>query len=642
MIALSCDHIQKYFGAQLVLKDVTLELHEGDRAGLIGQNGSGKSTLLQLISGAFPPDEGRLAIRKGTQIGYLAQSQPKSAAQTVYDVLASGLQDVIACQKRMIELEAQMQDPNVLEDALRLEVLLSQYAVLQDSFEQNGGYEIDARIRQVTNGLGIPEDRYERLYDSLSGGEKTKVSLSALLIESPSLLLLDEPTNHLDLAGVEWLEGFLSTYKGTCLIVSHDRYFLDRTVNKMIELEDGECSLYLTHYSGYVKEKEERLLREFADYQEQQKKIRKMKEAIRQLQEWGGIGGDKRFFTRAASMQRALDRMEKLKRPDLERKTAGFDWQVAERSGRKTIIFEGVRKGYDERMILNGVEGTLEYGEKIALVGENGSGKTTLFKLLLGDITPDGGELKLGAQVDVGYLAQEEQPLDRKESTLAYFRREAGLEEGEARSRLARYLFCGQDVFKQVASLSGGEWTRLRLALLMERKPNLLLLDEPTNHLDVASREALEETLEEYAGSILTISHDRYFINKLAGKVWELRDGRIAVFYGNFDDYKNKREASAADETQRSDKQMGSIQRESRTRIDPRRRESQEERKSSVERDIRLAEQNLADIITLLNEPGLATDSDKLAQAWRDREDVQGKLDRLYEEWMALAELEDE
>jgi ATPase subunit of ABC transporter with duplicated ATPase domains len=540
MIVISCQQIKKYHGAQLVLDNITWELHEGERAALIGPNGSGKSTLLRIISGQSGPDEGQLAIKKGTRIGLLAQIQAGEDGGTVYDVLAAGCQELLELERRMKEMEALMQDPAVCADADRLTEVLGRYAELQERFEQGGGYGMDSRIRQIASGLGVSVEQFDRLFATLSGGEKTKVALAALLIEEPDVLLLDEPTNHLDLKGVEWLEGFLREYTGTSLIVSHDRYFLDRVATRVIELEDGESFLYETNYSGYLEEKEARLLREFAQFEEQQKKMRKMRETIRRLQEWGAIGDNNKFFTRAASMQKTLDRMVKLKRPVLERRSAGFDWQVGERSGRKAVVFEGLCKQYGDRRVLMQAHGMLEYGEKLALVGDNGVGKTTLFRLFLQEEQPDAGELTLGARLDVGYLAQEELPPAGKESMLDFFRREAALEEGEARGRLARYLFYGADVFKTVSALSGGEWTRLRLALLMERQPNLLLLDEPTNHLDIASREALEEALADFAGTILAISHDRYFINKLAEKVWELREGRIHSYIGNFDDYKEK------------------------------------------------------------------------------------------------------
>ncbi|WP_058303157.1 ribosomal protection-like ABC-F family protein [Gorillibacterium timonense] len=667
MIIASANQVEHYIGSNQILKAVTFELHDGDRVGLIGLNGSGKSTLLRLLAGLDRADEGQLSLRKGIRVSYLAQIQAEAegSSGTLYDRLAHGFREMRDIGAKLAEAERLMADPELAEDANRMNKLLSRYAEWQEAFEKGGGYEMDARIRQVASGLGIRADQFDSPYAGLSGGEKTKAGLAAVLIERPDLLLLDEPTNHLDLAGVEWLEGYLSSYPGTCLIVSHDRYFLDQVVTKIIELEDGESSLYLTTYSGYVKEKEERLLKEFAEYQEQQKQIRKMKESIRQLQEWGGLGGDKRFFTRAASIQKAIDRMEKRKRPVLDRKTAAFDLQMMERSGRKTLVLREVLKSYGSRSILNGVTAELEFGEKIALVGTNGSGKTTLFKLVLGEAAPDGGQLTLGAQVEAGYLAQEAVPSDRTESVLDYYRKEAELEEGVARGRLARYLFYGQDVFKSVASLSGGEWTRLRLALLVERKPNLLLLDEPTNHLDIASREALEETLEDYPGSLLLISHDRYLINKLAQKVWELRQGSLTVYHGNYENFREKSgsrssaEAAGAEsadsgsdcdksrliEAKRAagsrEEQAGLKRNERGPRSDLPGKASANnlvERIARLEVEIEQHEARAAMLEADLLSPQLQEDTKRLQRVWEEKEALNRQIQEYYEEWALMTE----
>ncbi|MFB9326778.1 ribosomal protection-like ABC-F family protein [Paenibacillus aurantiacus] len=539
-LMINCQQVKKYHGAQLVLENATFEIRDGERIGLVGRNGSGKSTLMRLIAKAEKPDEGQLTVRKDAAIGYLAQIPAEWEMYTVYEALASGSGHLLACREQMRALEAAMSDPDAAGSD-GLDALLRQYAKAQEKFEQGGGYELDARIDAVAGGLRINRALYGRKFGTLSGGEQTKIGLAALLIQRPELLLLDEPTNHLDMSGIEWLESFLKQYDGACLIVSHDRTFLDRVVAKVIDLEDGETTLYHGNYTWYAREKEERLLRQFAEFQEQQKQIKKMKETIRQLEEWGRVGGNEKFFRRAASMQKALDRMEKLKRPVLERRGAAFDLQQADRSGSRVLHFEGVRKAYGDKQVLRGAEGLLEYGERVMLLGGNGAGKSTLIKLMLGLEQADAGSLRWGSRVDVGYLAQQEYPKDGKQSVLAYFREEAGLEEGEARSRLAKYLFYGADVFKSVGQLSGGEWTRLRLALLVLRKPNVLILDEPTNHMDIASKEALEEALDDYPGTLLAITHDRYFINRLAEKVWVLEQGRLTAYLGGYDDYEAER-----------------------------------------------------------------------------------------------------
>ncbi|MFD1129889.1 ribosomal protection-like ABC-F family protein [Paenibacillus provencensis] len=541
MIIMNGQNIQKYHGANRVLADVTIEVHEGEKVGLIGANGSGKSTLLSLIARLEKPDDGMLTVKKEARVGYLPQIPVAFEKLTVYEVLSHGFSRLADCRQKMSRMEQRMSDPAAAADPDSLERLLHKYAVLQEEYERGGGYEIDASIDQVATGLGIMKFMYTRPFDTLSGGEKTRIVLASQLIMKPELLLLDEPTNHLDLKGMEWLEQFLRQYSGACIIVSHDRFFLDRVVTKIVEIEDGEASTFLSSYTGYVRMKEERVLQQFAEYQEQQKQVKKMKETIRQLEEWGRIGGNEKFFKRAASIRKALARIEQVKRPVLNPKHASFDLGTRDRSGQVVLLFEALCKQFADKRILQDVEGMIEFRDKIALLGTNGSGKSTFFKLLLGDEQADEGYIEWGSGVTIGYLAQQEERKAPKKTVLEFFREEAGMEEGAARGILAKYMFYGPDVFREIGKLSGGEWSRLRLAVLVNNKPNVLLLDEPTNHLDISSREALEEALEDYQGTVLAISHDRYFINRLAGKVWELHEGALKVYLGNYDYYAEKK-----------------------------------------------------------------------------------------------------
>lgn len=638
MLIINCQNVKKYHAAQLILQDVTFEIHQGEKIGLVGRNGSGKSTLLKLISRLDNPDEGQLTVRKETRIGYLEQIPVELENSTIYEVLAAGFKDLLVCRTSMSELEQFMSEPETANNPQRLESVLKQYSTLQERFEREGGYELDARIDQVATGLKIGRDRYERTYSSLSGGEKTKVGLASQLICKPELLLLDEPTNHLDLASIEWLEEYLIKYEGACLIVSHDRYFLDRTITKIVELEDGESATFHSNYTNYVREKEVRLLQEFADYKEQQKKIKKMKETIRDLIEWGKIGSNEKFFKRAASMQKALDRMDKLKRPAVDRKGAEFELKPEDRSGKRVVEFEGICKRYGDNVLLDQASGLLEYGEKVMLIGRNGSGKSTLLKLLLGEQQADEGILSLGSRVNVGYLAQQEYPEDPKKSVLDYFREEARLEEGEARSRLAAYLFYGGNVFKSVSSLSGGEWTRLRLAILVIRKPNLLILDEPTNHMDMASREALEEALEDFPGTILAVTHDRYLINRLSQKVWELNQGKITVYLGDFDHYKEKsRQLRIPKSNNQPGRKLPKEEASSQASQLPEKTRSLEKTpeytRDELEKWIAEEERLLRQMDISLQELAQNSDSVALEKQWADRESLQAHLNDLYELW---------
>lgn len=653
MNMINVQKLTQYHGAHLVLDQISFEIQEGEKVALIGRNGSGKSTLMRLLAGLEQPNEGLLAIKKGAKIGYLEQILSHMDTWTVQDVLAQGLRHLKDYRAEMMELEVKMSDPDIAGDSEMLDRVLRKYSALQERFETEGGYELEASIDKIATGLQIPKSEYGLAFGSLSGGEQTRVVLASQLIVQPDLLLLDEPTNHLDLARTEWLEEFLREYSGTCVIISHDRYFLDRVVSKTIEIEDGEVFTAHGGYTAFMKDKEERLLQQFAEYQEQQKVIKKMKESIKQLEEFGRIGGNEKFFKRAASMRRALERMERVKRPVLERRQAEFDLNPQDRSGRRVAYFEQVEVSYGNQAVLRGASGLIEFGEKIALMGSNGSGKTTLFKLLLGELTPDSGSLEWGSRVDVGYLAQQEEPDNPKATVLQYFREKAGVEEGEARGILARYLFYGASVFRSVGQLSGGEWTRLRLALLIHQKPNLLLLDEPTNHLDIASREALEDALQGYTGTILAISHDRYFVNQVSRKVWDLNQGKLTVYHGNYDDFRDKKERLEA-ELQAKDVSEG------REGIPKQKAEPQPQAKDSpallaknvntdrssaerakwLEGEIARIETRIRELDGWLEREGgdlhEDTDLSLLEQQWNDRELLSASRDELLAEWLDL------
>lgn len=527
----SVNNIKKSFGGNIIFENISLEIKNGERIGLVGRNGSGKTTIFQLLTGIENVDAGAIHFKKGTCIGHVAQIPSFADEMTVYEVLSAAFVKEKELETEMRSLEKCMAEEQEPAD---LQKLMEKYGVVQEQFTFLGGYEIEANIMKVANGLQVTE-LFSRMFTKLSGGEQTKVSLAYMLLQKPDLLLLDEPTNHLDLFAVEWLEQFLKEYIGTVVVISHDRYFLDEVVTKIFDLEDGELHVYHTNYSQFVKEKEERLLQEFQSYQEQQKKIKKMKEAIKRLREWANQANppNEGLHKRARNMERALERMEKLKKPIIERKQMGLQFEGKERSGKDVVVIKEVSKSFMSRTLFQEANLHVRFQERAAIVGRNGTGKTTLLKLLLGEMKQDAGEIRIGSTVKVGYLSQHTYG-NIKANVLEAFRECVPVTEGEARHILARFLFYGPAVFKKVNQLSGGERMRLRLSQLMYQDVNFLVLDEPTNHLDIESREVLEEALEQYNGTILAVSHDRYFLNKLFEKTYWIDEHRLFEFAGNY------------------------------------------------------------------------------------------------------------
>ncbi|MED3394894.1 ribosomal protection-like ABC-F family protein [Bacillus wiedmannii] len=531
MTICSVNNVTKSFGGNIIFENISLEIKNGERVGLVGRNGSGKTTIFQLLTGMESLDAGAIHMKKGTRIGHVAQIPKFDEGMTVYDVLSSAFKAEKELEREMRTLEKNMAEER---EPSTLQRLMERYGVIQEKFAFLGGYEIEANMMKVANGLQVTE-LFPRSFLELSGGEQTKVSLAYMLLQKPDLLLLDEPTNHLDLFAVEWLEQFLKEYNGTVMVISHDRYFLDEVVTKIFDLEDGEIHVYHTNYSQFVEEKEERLLQEFQAYQEQQKKIKKMKEAIKRLREWANQANppNEGLHKRARSMERALERIEKLKKPILERKQMGLQFEGQERSGKDVVVMKEVSKGFANHPLFNEANLHVRFQERAAIVGRNGTGKTTLLKLLLEEIEPDAGEIRIGSSVKIGYLSQHAYG-NMKSNVLEAFREYVAVTEGEARHILAKFLFYGPAVFKKVTQLSGGEKMRLRLAQLMYQDINFLILDEPTNHLDIESREVLEEALEQYNGTILAVSHDRYFLNKLFEKTYWIDEHKLFEFVGNY------------------------------------------------------------------------------------------------------------
>ncbi|MBB4823035.1 ATPase subunit of ABC transporter with duplicated ATPase domains [Sporosarcina luteola] len=523
--------VSKMLGGNTIFEDLSLEIKTGDRIGVVGRNGSGKTTLLKLIAGVEQIDSGGIHFKKGTKIGYLSQIPTLEMPMTGYEVLKSAFGELLELEEKMKALEAEMSDENADIDRL-----LMQYGQFQEEFIQRNGYATESEIEKVINGLQL-RNFIQQDFGVMSGGEQTKVMLGKLLLSQPDLLLVDEPTNHLDLFAVEWLEQYLSEYNGTVVIVSHDRAFLDSVVSKIADLEDGELRLYHGHYSSFVQQKEELLLRQFQEYEEQQKKIGKMREAIKRLRQWANEANPPNagLHRQARNMERALERMEKIKKPLVDPKKMALSFEPTERSGKEVVVMENVCKSFGLKKVLSEATLHVYWKDRAAIVGPNGSGKSTILKLLIGQLTVDEGLCKLGSNVKIGFLSQHAEMTNPKARLIDVFREEVSVAEGEARHILAKFMFYGPDVFKRLSDLSGGERMRLRLAQLMHQDINLLLLDEPTNHLDIESREVLEEALEEFPGTILAVSHDRYFLNKLFDRTAWLEGGNLNIFEGPFD-----------------------------------------------------------------------------------------------------------
>ncbi|WP_214793521.1 MULTISPECIES: ribosomal protection-like ABC-F family protein [unclassified Exiguobacterium] len=517
-------HIQKQFGGHAVLIDANLQVNAGERIGLVGRNGSGKTTLLHLIVGADSPDEGTIYRKQRLTIGYLAQI-PAHPGKSGRDVLYTAFTELTRLGDEMRRLEEQMISSDDIDS------LLETYGALQMRYENDGGYAIDSKVNAMIDGLRLTSF-VDRPFDTLSGGERTKVGLALALLQEPELLILDEPTNHLDLEAMTWLESFLRDSPSTLLLVSHDRVFLDAVATRIVECEDGELASFNGNYSAFVAQKEKKLLDQFHAYTEQQKKIKKMKETIRQLRQWANEGNppNEKFYRRAKSMEKALARIETIKKPRLEAVQPDIQFTAQGRTGRDVFEATDVTVTYD-RTVFEHVSFYAGHGERIAIVGPNGSGKSTLLKVLLGHLEPATGEVRRAERAQIGYLSQHID-FDDSHRLIEAFRDRIAVDEGKARQLLAQFLFYGASVFKPVKDLSGGEKMRLMLAILMHEDINVLVLDEPTNHLDIEAREALEDALDRFTGTLVAVSHDRYFLNKLFPITYWL-DGTATHFPGN-------------------------------------------------------------------------------------------------------------
>lgn len=542
MMDISIANAKKNYGFKNVLDGFALDVTSGEKIGLIGPNGCGKTTLFKLITKEEGLDSGSISIRKGANVQLLSQMPPVVDDEcTVRDILTRDFKDVFEIEVHMKELEKQMAvaDPNELER------ILDCYGKLQNRFMDLDGYTIDSKISELCNKFRIDENMLNRKFNTLSGGEKTIVNLASIMLSNPDILLLDEPTNNLDIDTLEWLESYLKSYTGTIILCSHDRYFLDKVVSKIVLIERGKSEIFFGNYSYYLEENERRTLAEFEQYKDQQKMIEAMKRKIKQLQEFGKLAypGGESFFKRAASIQKRLDKIELLDKPETT-KEIPLNFQMTDRSGKQVLMVRDFDLTVADKDLLDQVSFDVAFKDRTCLMGKNGSGKSTLIKYIMGlyENEQEDDHVRIGSNVSIGYIPQTITFEDDNATILDVARKSYYGSETHLRASLAKFMFNGENVFKRVGTLSGGEKVRLKLFELMQKNVNLLIMDEPTNHIDITTQEVLEEALKEYPGTILFISHDRYFINEIAQKIFYIEDKGITEYLGNYDDYRDTKE----------------------------------------------------------------------------------------------------
>ena len=544
MTDISIANAKKNYGFKNVLDDFALEVTSGEKIGLIGPNGCGKTTLFKLITKEENLDAGSISIRKGANVRLLSQMPPVvSDSCTVKDILTRDFKDIFEIEALMKNLEEQM----ATAEPDKLEQILDRYGKLQTRFMDLDGYAVDSKISELCNKFRISEDMLNRKFNTLSGGEKTIVNLASIMLSNPDVLLLDEPTNNLDIDTLEWLESYLKNYTGTIILCSHDRYFLDKVVSKIVLIERGKSEIFFGNYSYYLKENERRILAEFEQYKDQQKMIEAMKRKIKQLQEFGKLAypGGESFFKRAASIQKRLDKMELLEKPETA-KEIPLNFQMNDRSGKQVLMVRDFDLSVADKDLLNQVSFNVVFKDRTCLMGKNGSGKSTLIKYIMNlyENEQDDNNIRIGSNVSIDYIPQTITFEDDNATILDTARKSYYGSETHLRASLAKFMFNGENVFKRVGTLSGGEKVRLKLFELMQRNVNLLIMDEPTNHIDITTQEVLEEALKDYPGTILFISHDRYFINEIAKKILYIENKGIKEYIGNYDDYINKSKIS--------------------------------------------------------------------------------------------------
>ena len=622
MIDISLQNVKKGFGGTEILRGVSFDIQSGERVALLGPNGAGKTTLLRILTGALEPDEGEVVLAAGKRVGLISQIPIYPEGYTTEDVLRSAVRHLDDIKEKMTALEAAMATDSS-------PATLAKYDRLAAEYDRLGGYNSDFERDRVANGLDLSAAMRAQPFESLSGGEKTRVNLARLLLEDTDILLLDEPTNHLDLKSTQWLEGFLAKFKGTVLTVSHDRWFLDNVTQRTIELDGGVCQFYAGSYSFYIQEKQRRYQEMLRQYEKSQREIAHLEEAAKDLRLWAFLGNDK-LYKRAFSMEKRIAKLQTAPKPTQARKLS-VRFKERDFFGDEVLVAQDLGKSYGEKLLFEHLDLLIRPGEHVAVMGDNGSGKSTLVKIILGEVTPDMGYTRLGPAIRAAYLPQQvtfSHPERTLVDTLIY--EDKALPQ-DARDRLAAFNFTGEDVFKTVGSLSGGEQSRLRLCMLMKSDINFLILDEPTNHLDIASREWIESALDDYGGTLLFVSHDRWFTDRFATRIWELKDGALTDFAGGYTEYQQFK-------ARRTELELAAKHKEPRPAKGPKapRPADPARQMARLESQIEKLESALADVAA--REEQFSADYEKLMELAEERQTLQSQLDGLYEQWEALAE----
>ena len=635
MIVLACDRITKSFGVDIILNQITFSVNEGSRLGVVGGNGAGKTTLFNIIAGEMSPDSGEIYKLRDTTMAYLPQNTVLMSEKTIWDELMEVFRPLLDMEETLRQMEAKMADYISMDEG-EYTRLLNEYSRLQETFDRQGGYSYESFIRGVLVGLGFSPEEFDSPIDHLSGGQKTRVALAKVLLEKPSLLLLDEPTNHLDLDAMQWLEEYLQSYPGTIMVISHDRYFLDALCDHILEVENKTARLYSGNYSSYVDQKAQWIAQREREYKAQQREIARQEEIIERYRSFNR----EKSIRAAESRQKRLDKMERVEKV-YHGDQISFSFDIDRQSGRDVLAVDSLSKAFGDNRLFEDISFNIRLGDRVALIGPNGCGKSTLFKIILGKIPPSSGTVKTGTGVEIGYYDQELQSLNPNNTVLEELWRDfPQMRETEIRNALAARLFRGDSVYKSVGSLSGGEKGHLLLTKLVLANNNFLLLDEPTNHLDMPSREELERALLEFPGTILMISHDRYFLNKLANRVIAMESGGITEYLGNYDDYVNKkRELQALAEQKDKESVSKTISREERRRQRMERERAREERErlENLEGQIHQMEEEIKELEFLMADPALYDDVDRMLDVQQRYAQVKEELEELYSRWINLA-----